>query len=144
MTVSELVKRLTKYWWSKVTFVALLLFFAYPVYQSWAKERAVKVAEQERKAAMDRVGTDASIAGSMLWGAYKACARIGIPDIAKCAKYEGVLLQEKAAPVLAQLAVDQRASYDSSCQKVYATEYCYNLLNRAFQLSRTAPESRQE
>lgn len=130
----ELIRTLARNW-SKVAFGALVLLIAIPVYQDWSKQHAVEVAARETKAAIDRVGTDASIAGSMLWGAYKACTKIGIQSMQTCANYEGNLLQEKAAPILASTALDQRALYDKNCQQLYTKEYCDQLLNRAFQLS---------
>jgi hypothetical protein len=96
--------------WSKVAFGAFLVVIAVHVYEDWSKQHAIEVAAGEKRAALERVGTDASMAGSMLWGAYKACTKIGIPNMQTCAKYEGTLLQEKAAPLLASVALDQKAS----------------------------------
>lgn len=125
--------------WSKVVFAGLALLIAYPVYKDWSKQHAIEVAAKEKKEAMDRIGTDASISGAMYSAAYKACSRIGIPNVEQCAKYEGTLLQEKAAPILAATAVDQRMSYEKSCYKLFTQEYCYNLLNRAYYLSQSEP-----
>lgn len=130
----ELIRTLARNW-SKVAFGGFLLLIAIPIYQDWSKQHAIEVAAKETKVALERVGTDASIAGSMLWGAYNACTKIGIQNMQTCAKYEGNLLQEKAAPILASMALDRKASYDKNCQQVYAKEYCDQLLNRAFHLS---------
>jgi hypothetical protein len=55
---------------------------------------------------------DASTAGMMLLKAWKSCSQIGIVnDVGRCAAHEGRLLQEQAAPQLAKVAFDQRASY---------------------------------
>jgi hypothetical protein len=125
--------------WSKIAFGALVLLIGVPAYQEWSKKHDIEVAAQEKKAALERVGTDASIAGSIYWNAYKACSKIGISNVETCAKYEGTLLQEKAAPMLATMAVDHRVAYDKSCRKVYAKEYCDQLLNRAYYLSQSEP-----
>ena len=125
--------------WSKVVFAGLVLLIAYPAYKDWSKQHTIEVAAREEKEAIDRIGTDASVTGAMYWTAYKACSRIGIPNVEQCAKYEGTLLQEKAAPILATTAVDQRMSYDKSCIKLFTQDSCYNLLNRAYILSRNEP-----
>lgn len=134
--------RLLRQYWSQLALVAFVAALAYPAYQDWSKQRAKEVAEREKKAALDRIGTDASFAGAMLSNAHKACRRIGIQDLSTCSNYEGPLLQEKAPPMLAKMALDHRNAYLATCPKVYAKDYCEQLLIRAFQLSLSSPESK--
>jgi hypothetical protein len=124
---------------SIVAFIALALLFGYPTYQNWAKQHAIEVAAQEKKEALAQIGVEASITGSIYWAAYKACRKIGIPSVEDCARYDGTLLQEKGAPVLATTAVNERITYDKNCLKLYAKDYCDQLLNRAFHLSQEEP-----
>src|SRR5262245_25612366 len=107
MTVTEFVMVL----WNnkiKVAVVLLAIVFGPARYDDWQKKRAAEQLEADRKS----VDTDASIAGVMLMRAWKSCAQIGIVnDMERCAAYEGRLLQEQAAPPLAKLAIEHRASY---------------------------------
>ena len=116
-----------------------MLLIAIPTTQDWWKRHQIETAVKEKKQAIEQIGMDASMAGSMYTTAYKACVKIGIPNVEQCAKYEGVLLQEKAAPMLASTAVGQRMSYDANCKKLYDEKYCFDLLNRAFHLSQSEP-----
>ena len=138
VNVGGIIKR----YWSQVAFGGLVLVIAWPAYRDWSTKHAAEVAEREKKEVLQRVGTDASLTGSLLWSAYQGCSGIGIPNLSECAKYEGTLLQEKAAPAMAQMAMDSKASYDTSCRKLYAQQYCDQLLNRAFHLSQTRLESK--
>jgi len=138
MTVTKFVNLLARNW-SKVAFGSFALLIAARATQDWWRQHQVETVAKERKQAIEQIGIDASIAGSMYAAAYKACAKIGIPNVEQCAKYEGLLLQEKAAPMLAFTAVEQHASYNMNCKKLYADKYCYDLLNRAFHLSQSEP-----
>jgi hypothetical protein len=98
--VTGFVKLLARNW-SKVVFSGLVLLIAIPAAHDWWKRRQIETAAKEKKQAIEQIGIDASMAGAMYAAAYKGCVKIGIPDVDQCAKYEGVLLQEKAAPRLA-------------------------------------------
>lgn len=138
MTIIEFARLLARNW-SKVVFGGLVLLVAVPAAQDWWKQHQIEVAKQEREQAIEQIGLDASVAGSMYASAYKACTNIGIPNIEQCASYKGLLLQEKAAPVLASAAVGQRVNYEAKCRKLYDDKYCFDLLNRAFLLSQSEP-----
>lgn len=130
MTLTEFVMLL----WENKFKVALLILavaLATGLYQNWAAKTAV----EERARDRDAVDTQASIAGMMLISAWKSCSRIGISDINVCSRYEGRLLQEQAAPILAKTAVEQRDSYLKGCQRFYEFDYCKRLLERSIQLS---------
>jgi len=130
MTVTEFVMLL----WEnkiKVTLLILAVVFGPSLYEDWKAEELRKTLESDRKA----VGTQASIAGMMLVSAWKSCSQIGIGDINACSKYEGHLLQEQAAPMLAKTAAEQRDSYLKNCQRFYEFDYCRQLLERSIQLS---------
>ena len=130
MTVTEFVMLL----WEnkiKVTLLILAVVFGPSLYEDWKAEELRKTLESDRKA----VGTQASIAGMMLVSAWKSCSQIGIGDNNACSKYEGHLLQEQAAPMLAKTAAEQRDSYLKNCQRFYEFDYCRQLLERSIQLS---------
>lgn len=122
-------------WIVKVLTYGMLIFFAIaigePLYQDWSKKRDREQLSNEKQS----VDIEASFAGIMMWEAYKACVSIGIPHLDKCAKYEGQLLQEKAAPILAKAALERRDGYDKLCWRFYSKEYCQELLSRSFKLS---------
>lgn len=117
--------------WGKVALAALVIFFGPPLYEEYRKRSA----ESDAIEASQRVGTDASIAGMMYASAYRSCRLIGILPVEQCATHKGILLQETSAQVLAQSAVQHREGFEKNCQKWNASEYCYQLLNRAFLLS---------
>lgn len=130
MTVTEFVMTL----WAnkvKVTLLILAITFGPGLYSEWERRRAQERMEDDKKA----VSTDASIAGMMLLSAWKSCQQIGISDVNACSRYQGQLLQEQAAPMLAKTAVEHRDSYLASCQRFYQFEYCRQLLERSIHLS---------
>lgn len=130
MTATEFVMLL---WKNKIKVALLILALALGpgLYQDWATKRAAEEHARDR----DAVDTQASIAGMMLLRAWKSCSQIGVPDVNACSRYEGRLIQEQAAPVLAKTAVEQRDSYLKSCQRFYEFDYCKRLLERSIQLS---------
>ena len=130
MTVTEFVMLLWKNK-VKVTVLILVVAFAPGFYQDWATKKAAQELARDR----DAVDTQASLAGMMVLSAWKKCALIGISDINTRSQYEGRLLQEQSAPVLAKIAVEQRDSYLKGCQRFYDFEYCRKLLERSIQLS---------
>lgn len=137
MSVTEFVMVL---WENKIKTGLFILAIAFGpgLYDDWQKKRAAEQLEADRKS----VDSDASIAGMMLMNAWKSCSQIGIGnDIDGCAKYEGRLLQEQAAPMLAKMAVEHRDSYYKSCQRFYAYEYCGQLLRRSIALSNAQSKS---
>lgn len=138
MTITKFVNLLVRNW-SLVAFSGLVMLIFVPVAQDWWKQHQVEAAAKERAQALEQTGLDASIAGAMYATAYKACAKIGIPNVEQCAKYEGVLLQEKAAPTIASTAVEKRTHYEAACKQLYDDKYCHDLLTRAFQLSLREP-----
>lgn len=131
MTVTEFVMIL----WNnkiKVGLLILAVIFGPGLYDDWQKKRTAEQLEADRKS----VDTDASIAGMMLMNAWTSCRDIGIVnDMDRCAKYDGKLLQEQAAPMLAKIAVDHRDSYYKNCQRFHPYEYCSQLLQRSVALS---------
>lgn len=131
MTVTEFVMAM---WNNKIKVGLLILAIALGpgLYDDWQKQRAAEKLEADRKS----VDTDASIAGIMLANAWKSCRDIGIVnDMERCAAYDGRLLQEQAAPMLAKLAIDYRVSFYKSCQRFHPGEYCQQLLQRSLSLS---------
>jgi hypothetical protein len=115
----------------KAGLLALAIVSGPPLYEEWAEKRAA----QEAAEAKGAVPTDASIAGMMLLSAWKSCTQIGIADVNACATYQGELLQEQAAPILAKTAVGQRDAFVKNCTRFYAYEHCRQLLDRAIRLS---------
>lgn len=115
---------------------AVLGVVAWSAYDDWSRQREIEKQAKEKQS----VGTQASIAGIELWAAYKACTRIGINSIDQCAKYEGQLLQEVAAPQLAKVALDARSEYYKLCERFYTEESCIKLLNRSWYLSQNTGE----
>jgi len=130
ITVTEFVMLL---WVNKIKVTLLILAVALGpgFYEDWTARRTEEKLARDR----DAVDTQASIAGMMLLSAWKSCSQIGISDINACSRYEGRLLQEQAAPVLAKTAGEQRDSYLKSCQRFYEFDYCKRLLERSIQLS---------
>jgi uncharacterized protein involved in tolerance to divalent cations len=61
----------------------------------------------------------------MLASAWTSCRDIGIMnDMQRCAAYEGRLIQEQAALMLAKMAIEHRASFYKTCQRFHPYEYC--------------------
>lgn len=114
-----------------VAAAAIIAVVAWNAYDDWSKRREVERVEQEKQS----VSTKASLAGIVWWEAYKNCARIGIGDLDKCSTYNGQLLQEKVAPILAKSAVEARDEYFNLCGRHYPDEYCKRLINRSVYLS---------
>jgi hypothetical protein len=130
MTVNDLMLLLRK---NKIKVAAMILAIAiFPsLYDDWSASRSAEKLKSDR----DEVGTQASIAGMMLFNAWKSCTQIGISDISTCSRHEGQLLQEKPASLLAKTAVEQRDSYLKHCQRFYDFDYCKRLLERSIQIS---------
>lgn len=131
MSVTEFF---TALWGNKIKIGLLILavILGPGLYDDWQKKRGAERLEVERKS----VDRDASIAGMMLVNAWKSCSHIGIVnDMERCANYQGRLLQEQAAPILAKTALEHRNSYYTNCQRFHGYEYCGQLLKRAFELS---------
>jgi hypothetical protein len=126
-------------WKEWVLMVGLLGVFGYALFTQtdlW-KAYQVRQAEAERQQAIKEVYTLASTTGMFWASAWKACNKIGLPDIHQCAgkSEKEQLLQETAAVTLAQTAVSNLKTYAEACYKVYSQEECNDLVNRAYQLS---------
>mgnify|MGYP003375112277 CR=1 FL=1 len=116
----------------KVGLLFLAVVFGPGLYTDWEKKSALDKLEANRTS----VDMDASFAGMTLMNAWTECAAIGIVnDMERCAAYEGRLLQEMGAPMLARTAIQQRDSYYTNCRRFYADQYCAQLLQRSFALS---------
>ncbi len=115
----------------------VLFFLLEPTIDRWQSKRLAEQREAEKAA----VNVEASLAGMLFVGAWRDCLRIGINDVQACASYEGKLLQEIAAPKMAQQALKQSQSFYANCTRFHAYEYCYALLRRSIQLSAAIPES---
>jgi hypothetical protein len=123
----------------KVALLILALAFGPGVYRDWQQQRA----EARLVAAREAVDFDASIAGMMIVNAWRSCRDIGIVnDMERCAAYDGRLLQEQSAPMLAKLAIEHRASYYKNCFRFHSEEFCGQLLRRSVALSDARPEGR--
>ena len=109
--------------------------FAVAYWESSAPEREREKSRKEK----ETIGLNASIAGNLLASAYKSCSRIGIPNVVQCAKWKGPLIDDVLASAIARVAVDKRAGFDDLCQRHHDVAYCYELLNRAFQLGLNSP-----
>ena len=96
----------------------------------WAQRQATKLAEQQQEQ-LKAVGTDATIAGGMLYSAWKQCHVIGIEDVDACAKQAGPLLQEQTAATSAGFAAGLRDAYFKTGRAGYVDEYCVALLQRS-------------
>jgi hypothetical protein len=110
---------------------AVVVIVAWGAYDDWSKQREIEKQAAEKKS----VSTQASLAGIQMVEAFKTCARIGINDLDRCAKYEGQLLQELAAPLFAKNSLDVRDGYFKVCLRFYSKDYCNNLLIRSINLS---------
>lgn len=89
------------------------------------------------------VDLDASITGMMLVSAWRSCRDIGIVNgMDRCAKYDGKLLQEQSASMLAKMAIEHRDAYYKNCLRFHQSEYCGQLLQRSFALSYAQGESK--
>jgi len=116
----------------KIGAVALAIAFSPGILKSWQ----IKHAQEQLATNQKTVHDDASIAGMMLMNAATKCYQIGIlNDLDGCAKHKATLIQEKAAPELAKLAIQQRDSYMNNCKKFYESDYCSNLLLRSVAIS---------
>lgn len=125
----------------KVGTLALALVLGPGLYDVWEKKRAAEQLEASRNS----VDTAASIAGMMIMNAWKSCTQIGIVnDMDRCATYQGRLLQEQAAPMMAKMALAHRDSYYKNCQQFYAVEYCGQLLLRSVELSNAQSKNSNE
>ena len=129
---------------SIVAFALVLGIVLWPQYQEWSKHHDAEELERDKKAQLAAIGTDATITASLLWSAYKSCRVIGIADMVQCSQHTGPLLQEQVTPPIARMALEQRQTYDTSCQKQYGKEYCDALLNRAFRISQNQDAAKQE
>lgn len=109
----------------------LVLVFGVPAYQAWAKERAAQIKQEE----ITSIGFKASSTAEALWSSVKYCRDIGIPQLEQCANHKGPLLDDTITPVFAKMALEQRVAYDAMCLKHYSSEYCTNLLTRAFHIA---------
>lgn len=110
--------------------IAVLLVFI-SLFDQWS----IYSAKRDREAEKQSVGMSATMTGSMWSAAYRACIRIGNPDVYRCAANKGLLLQDTVAKQLAEIAIENRMSYEKICTKYYANEFCFDLLNRAFLIS---------
>lgn len=91
--------------------------------------------DEIQKKAQEKIGMDASITASFIVSASKSCQVIGINDINTCSRVKGILLEEKSAKMLADIAIDQAAKYQKNCQLNHAAEYCTQLANRAIDIA---------
>lgn len=117
--------------------VACLFAFAY-----WESSEPERLREENRKE-RESLGMEASVAGSIWASAFLACKHIGTADVKKCAEWKGPLIDDVAAATLADAAVKRRTSFDALCTKHHDAQYCYQLLNRAFQLALTRPAGQE-
>jgi hypothetical protein len=138
MTVTDFVHVL----WNnkiKVMFLILALAFGPGLYDEWKMKQAAKRLDADRAS----VYRDASITGMMLMNAWRGCRDIGIVnDMERCAKYDGKLIQEQAAPMLAKMAIEHRDAYYKNCLRFHQHEYCGQLLQRSVALSNAQGESK--
>lgn len=130
--------------WSKIALAGLVALILVPVGRDWYKDHETQAAKRKQQAAIDSINLGASLVGTYLASAVRSCTRIGIPEISTCAAYTPKLLQEQAAPMMAKMALDQQSSYSKDCHKLYDEKYCYDLMNRAFQLSLAEPERKSD
>jgi hypothetical protein len=119
--------------------LAVGCLFAFAYWESTAPERL----REENRKEKESVGAVASVAGNIWASAYLACRRIGVADVNKCAEWKGPLIDDAAAATLADAAVRRRTSFDALCTKHHDPQYCYQLLNRAFQLALTRPAGQE-
>jgi len=106
--------------------VVVIGVIAWHGYKDWATANERKALAQQKQA----VGTEASLAASLLVSALKACRPLGL-DVSACAGHTGPLIQDQIAPAIASLAVEQQRAYDATCRKHYGSQYCRDLLTRA-------------
>lgn len=116
--------------------LAIIALFLYAYWESKAPERERARVQEQR----DRIGIDASVAGLTWASATRACRRVGVSDVYACAKHKGPLLADMSASVTADTAVSLRREYETLCLKHFEQEYCYSLLNRAYQIALSEPE----
>ncbi len=107
-------------------------------YAKWelSREENRKAEEhQKREAKKQAIATSASLAGMFWASALRQCYQIGMADVRLCASHEALLIQERVAVESAKLAVKTVDEYAESCMKVYSSEHCNALVNRAMALS---------
>lgn len=76
--------------------------------------------------------------------AWRGCRDIGIVnDMERCATYDGKLIQEQSAPILAKMAIEHRDAYYNNCLRFHQHEYCGQLLQRSVALSNAQGESKE-
>ena len=95
--------------------LAVLLIAAFPTFigiglldqavEPWWAKRQQAQRQEELRERLKTVGADATLAGGLLYNAWKQCRVIGVPDIDSCAKQTGPLLQEQAAATVAEGSV---------------------------------------
>jgi hypothetical protein len=117
--------------------LVLVVLLGWAYWESTAPERQ---RERDRKE-KDTIGIHASVTGNFWASAFLACRRIGAPNVNECAQHKGPLIEDMTAPASAQLAVSKRQSYEQLCLKHHDSDYCYELLNRAFQLALSRPHN---
>jgi hypothetical protein len=139
MTVTDFAMVL---WNNKIKVVLLVLAVAFGpgLFDDWQKRQAAEKLDADRKF----VDHDASITGMMLMSAWRGCRDIGIVnDMERCATYEGRLIQEQSAPMLAKMAIEHRNAYYKNCLRFHQYEYCSQLLQRSVALSSAQSESKE-
>ncbi len=137
-TVTDFVKVL---WNNKIKVMLLILACAFGpgLYNDWQKRQAAKGLDADRAS----VDNNASITGMMLMSAWRGCRDIGIVnDMERCATYNGKLIQEQAAPMLAKTAIEHRDAYFKNCLRFHQIEYCGQLLQRSVAISNAQGESK--
>ncbi|MBX3610739.1 MAG: hypothetical protein KF871_12665 [Hydrogenophaga sp.] len=138
MTATDFV---TVLWNNKVKVILLILavVFGLELFDDWQKRQAAEKLDADRRS----VDHDASITGMMLMSAWRGCRDIGIVnDMERCATYEGKLIQEQSAPMLAKMAIEHRDAYYKNCLRFHQHEYCGQLLQRSVALSNVQSESK--
>ncbi|AOS81404.1 hypothetical protein Q5W_21835 [Hydrogenophaga sp. PBC] len=138
MTVTDFVMVL---WNNKIKVMLLILAFAFGpgLFDDWQQRQAEERLDADRRS----VDHDASVAGMMLMNAWRDCRDIGIVnDMERCATYEGKLIQEQSAPILAKMAIEHRDAYYKNCLRFHQQEYCGQLLQRSVALSNAQSESK--
>jgi hypothetical protein len=104
----------------------------------WWKHRREAQRQEKLQERLRTVGADATVTGSLLYGAWKQCRVIGYQDIEACSKQSGPLIREQAAAAAAGQALGFRDSYLQNCRAGYANDYCVALLQRAVDIDQNA------
>lgn len=137
-TVTDFV---TVLWNNKIKVMLLILALAFGpgLYNDWEKRQAAEGLAADRAS----VDSGASISGMMLMRAWRGCRDIGIVnDMERCATYDGKLIQEQSAPMLAKMAIEHRDAYFKNCLRFHQIEYCGQLLQRSLAISNAQGESK--